>query len=70
MHCFPSRFVKWVEACVCYARYSLVINGEQTGFIRRRKGLRQGDPLSLLLFFLVMEYLARLLFGFTLVASI
>lgn len=58
---FPSRLVTWIAVCVCSAKYSLVVNGEHVGCIEGMKGLRQGDPVSPLLFVLVMEYLTRLL---------
>lgn len=46
---------------MCTATYSLVINGETCGYIRGLKGLRQGDPISPLLFVLIMNCLTRLL---------
>lgn len=47
--------------CVSTPTYFLAINGGVHRFIMGEKGLRQGDPISLYLFVLYLEYLSRLL---------
>ncbi|XP_062089670.1 uncharacterized protein LOC133796206 [Humulus lupulus] len=59
--CFPSKFAQWIMICLTDTSYSLMLNGRLQGSFAGRKGLRQGDPISPLLFVLVMEYLTRLL---------
>ncbi|XP_062098599.1 uncharacterized protein LOC133804460 [Humulus lupulus] len=48
-------------ACLSSTSYTLLMNGRLQGSFDGMKGLRQGDPISPLLFVLVMEYLTRLL---------
>ncbi|XP_062075488.1 uncharacterized protein LOC133779554 [Humulus lupulus] len=60
-YCFPSRFIPWVMIYLKGTSYTIFMNGRLQGSFIGRKGLRQGDPISPLLFVLVMEYLTRLL---------
>ena len=48
-------------ACVTSVRFSVLVNESPKGFFGSWRGLRQGDPLSSLLFLLIMEVLSRLL---------
>ncbi|KAF8733041.1 hypothetical protein HU200_015400 [Digitaria exilis] len=57
---FGSRWRDWISALVSTASTSILLNGEPGGSIKNKRGLRQGDPLSPMLFILVMEVLHRL----------
>ena len=54
---FPPKFVSWIKMCVTYLSYTILINGTPCMPFSAKKGLRQGDPLSLFLFAINMEYL-------------
>jgi len=57
---FLNIFIKWIMACITSASFTIHINGDDFRSFKGGTGLRQGGPLSTLLFVLVMEYLTRL----------
>lgn len=56
---FPRQFIKWVMSVVTTVTYTFNINGHHTKELTTKRGLRQGDHISPILFVVVMEYLHR-----------
>jgi hypothetical protein len=58
---FPEKWVEWMTKQIIESgKVGININGETGGFFNTHKGLRQGDPLSSLLFNHVTDALATM----------
>ncbi|CAL1372514.1 unnamed protein product [Linum trigynum] len=52
---FSPIWINWIRECVTTAMFSVLVNGQSAGYFPSSRGLRQGDPLSPLLFALCTE---------------
>jgi hypothetical protein len=58
---FPGKWIEWTKQIVEGGKVGININGNPGSFFDTHKGLKQGDPLSPLLFNLVSDVLATML---------
>ena len=58
---FLKKWRKWIKYCISTVKFSIMINGSPFDFFGSSRELRQGDPLSPMLFDIVMEALSCML---------
>ena len=58
---FPEKWRKWIFYCISTVKFSVLINGAPCGFFKNYRGLQQDDPLSSLLFVVVIEVVSKMM---------
>ena len=58
---FSDKWREWIWYYISTIKFSILINGSPSDFFGSSRGIRQGDPLSPLLFDVVMEVLSHML---------
>ncbi|CAK8569484.1 unnamed protein product [Lathyrus sativus] len=51
----PNQFTNWIMAGITTVSYKFNINWELSNFLQDKRGITQGDPISPLLFVIVMK---------------
>ena len=58
---FGVRWYRWIRTYISIVQFSILFNGSLADFFGSSRGLWQGDPLSLMLFLVMMEVLSKMM---------
>jgi hypothetical protein len=58
---FGGKWCSWIAHCIFSVRFFVLVNGTSIAFFSSFRGLRQEDPLSSLLFVIVVEVLGKMI---------
>jgi hypothetical protein len=62
---FDQRWINWIRSLMVTAKTAILLNGVSRPWIQIKRGLRQGDPLSPLLFLIVVDVLQQVIKRFS-----
>ena len=58
---FGVKWCRWIRTCISTIQFSVLFNGSPIDFFGSSRGLRQGDPLSPILFLVMMEVFSKMM---------
>ena len=57
---FGEKWCSWIQICFSTVQFSMLVNGSLANFFGTSRDLRQGDPLSAMLFLVMIEMFSRM----------